>query len=272
MQKRVCRRSTAIIPDGNGAKDMYQTVSGLTLRSVNYKEADVLLTVLTDTRGCLTVKARGVRRKGSRLKAACQLFTLSQMTLYESRGRLTLQEAEVQQQFPGLQKSLSALSLASYMAEVLSTEAEDAPGGENILRLALNSLYALSHALAPEAIIKAAFELRFAALSGYAPELSRCAVCGKHQPEHPIAALEAGVLHCRACELPGNAGRQMALSPGVLAAARYVLYCDLKKLFSFSMSEIELRRFGRFCESYLLTRLERGFRTLDFYESVGETK
>lgn len=64
----------------------------------------------------------------------------------------------------------------------------------------------------------------------------------------------------------------MALSPGVLAAARYVLYCDLKKLFSFSMSEIELRRFGRFCESYLLTRLERGFRTLDFYESVGETK
>ena len=53
---------------------MYQTVRGLIIRSVDYKEADKILTVLTDTRGCLTVKARGVRRKGSRLKAAAQLF------------------------------------------------------------------------------------------------------------------------------------------------------------------------------------------------------
>ena len=54
---------------------MYQTVRGLTIRTVDYKEADQILTILTDTRGCLTVKARGVRRKGSRLKAAAQLFT-----------------------------------------------------------------------------------------------------------------------------------------------------------------------------------------------------
>ena len=98
---------------------MYQTVRGLTIRSVDYKEADQILTVLTDTRGCLTVKARGVRRKGSRLKAAAQLFTLSQMTLYEQKGRIVLQEAEVLQQFPGLQADLTRLALASYLAEVL---------------------------------------------------------------------------------------------------------------------------------------------------------
>ena len=58
---------------------MYQTVRGLIIRSVDYKEADKILTVLTDTRGCLTVKARGVRSKGSRLKAAAQLFAFSQI-------------------------------------------------------------------------------------------------------------------------------------------------------------------------------------------------
>lgn len=260
------------MPGANGVKEMYQTVSGLTLRSANYKEADQILTVLTGSRGCLTVKAPGARRKGSRLKAASQLFTFSQMTLYENRGRLRLQEAEVLQQFSGLQNRLSALSLGSYFSEVLATEAEDAPGGEEMLRLALNSLYALANQLAPEARIKAAFELRFMALSGYAPELSRCAVCGRTEPEQPVAALEAGVLHCRACPLPGVSGRQLELSRPALEAARYVLSCDLKKLFSFTLGDEELHRLGRFSESYLLTRLERGFRTLDFYKSVGESE
>lgn len=251
---------------------MFQTVSGLTLRSVNYKEADQILTVLTDSRGCLTVKARGASRKGSRLRAASQLFTFSQMTLYESRGRLTLQEAEVQQQFSGLQSRLSALALASYLAEVLATEAEDAPGGEQLLRLALNCLYALSHGLAPEKIVKAAFELRYMTLAGYAPELSGCAVCGRAEPVRPVAVLEAGVIRCKACPLPGASGRQTELTPGALAAARYLLRCDLKKLFSFTLGEEDLRRLGNFSESYLLTKLERSFRTLDFYKSVGETE
>ena len=72
MKKPVCRRPIVFMPDTNEEKGMYQTVRGLTIRSVNYKEADQILTILTDTRGCLTVKARGVRRKGSRLKAAAK--------------------------------------------------------------------------------------------------------------------------------------------------------------------------------------------------------
>lgn len=250
---------------------MFQTVSGLTLRSVNYKEADQILTVLTDGRGCLTVKARGASRKGSRLRAASQLFTFSQMTLYESRGRLTLQEAEVQQQFSGLQSRLSALALASYLAEVLATEAEDAPGGEQLLRLALNCLYALSHGLAPEKIVKAAFELRYMALAGYSPALDRCCVCGRADIPAPRVMLAAGTVRCGSCPAPGQGGAEAILSPASLDCARYLLSCDLKKLFSFRLAEEELSRLGRFTERYLLTCMEREFRTLDFYKNVGDT-
>ena len=119
---------------------MYQTVSGLTIRSVNYRESDQILTVLTEDRGLLTVKARGTRRKGSRTRAASQLFTLSRMTLFEQRGRFVLHEAEILQQFPGLSTSLTSLSLASYFAEVLGTEAEDSPASPEVLRLALKCL------------------------------------------------------------------------------------------------------------------------------------
>lgn len=249
---------------------MYQTVRGLTIRSVDYKEADKILTVLTDTRGCLTVKARGVRRKGSRLKAAAQLFTFSQMTLYEQQGRATVQEAEVLGQFPGLQTDLRRLALASYLAEVLATEAEDAPAEPELLRLALNSLYALSEGLSPPEVVKAAFELRYMALSGYRPAWSVCAVCGNPQPVMPVIQLEGGTVCCRDCVRPGSTGRQQPVTAGVLAAARYILSCDLKKLFSFQLPEDDLRRLGKLAEGYLLTCMERSFRTLDFYKSVGE--
>ena len=80
------------------------------------------------------------------------------------------------------------------------------------------------------------------------------------------------MIRCRACSLPGASGRQTELTPGALAAARYLLRCDLKKLFSFTLGEEDLRRLGNFSESYLLTKLERSFRTLDFYKSVGEAE
>lgn len=249
---------------------MYQTVRGLTIRSVDYKEADKILTVLTDTRGCLTVKARGVRRKGSRLKAAAQLFTFSQMTLYEQKGRVTLQEAEVLQQFSGIQTDLIKLALASYLAEVLSTEAEDAPVECDIQRLALNSLYALSNDLCSPSVIKAAFELRYMLLAGYAPDVEACAVCGNPHPVRPVAMLEGGTVRCQNCVVPGIMGKQMPIGITTLEAAKYILNCDLKKLFSFQLPEDDLRRLGNFTEAYLLACMERTFRTLDFYKSVGE--
>ena len=50
---------------------------------------------------------------------------------------------------------------------------------------------------------------------------------------------------------------------------RYVAYGNPKRLFSFTLPERSLEVFSGVCESFLLTQLERGFRTLDFYKSLG---
>ena len=48
---------------------MFKTTKGLILREVKYKEADRILTVLTEDMGKITVKARGALRKGSKTAA-----------------------------------------------------------------------------------------------------------------------------------------------------------------------------------------------------------
>ena len=74
---------------------MFKTINALVLREVRYKEADRILTLLTDTDGKLTVKARGALRKSSRTAAATQQLTYAEMTLFGNRGKYTVNEATV---------------------------------------------------------------------------------------------------------------------------------------------------------------------------------
>ena len=62
---------------------MFKTTRGLVLREVRYKEADRILTVLTEDMGKMTVKARGALRKGSKIAAATQFLVFSELTMLE---------------------------------------------------------------------------------------------------------------------------------------------------------------------------------------------
>ena len=250
----------------SGYITMFFTTKGLVIHTADWREGDRILTVMTEDRGKLSMKAPGVRRKNSKLGPAGQLFAYGNMTVYENGGHHTLQDFESLEQFYKLSADLDALALASYFCELLSTEGEEDLPAPGMLRLALNSLYALANHLFPDRQIKACFELRFLAITGYEPDLWRCAACGA-QPEDPLVALEQGRLYCADCRAAAR-GKTMRLNRAALQAARYVLRCDLKKLFSFRVEDADLRLLGDFAEAYLLTRLERGFRTLDFYHSL----
>jgi DNA repair protein RecO (recombination protein O) len=60
----------------------------------------------------------------------------------------------------------------------------------------------------------------------------------------------------------------MPVSPGVLEALRFIVYCDPKKLLSFDISDDSLEQLSGITEAYLTTQLERGFSALDFYKSL----
>ena len=245
---------------------MFVSTRGLVIRSVQYKDADRVLTVLSDKLGRVTVKARGVSRKNSRLASSAQLFCCSDMVLYENQGRYSLNEAQIVEQFEGLRSDISRMALASYFAEVLGCEEEEEEaGGEELLRLTLNCLYALSGGKYPESLIKAAFELRYMAQSGYEPDLYSCSGCGEVL-ESGRAIPERGEVYCKNCAAPFG----IDLSANALSAARHILTCELKKLLSVSVSPDEARALSDFSGRYLRSCLERGFKTLDFYNSLGD--
>lgn len=237
---------------------------GLVLREVDYRDSDRMLTILTAERGKISAKARGARRKNSLLGAGTQLLVYSEFAIFEERGRMTVDSAEPLELFLGLRKDILRLSLASYMAEALDAAApENTPSGA-LLSDALNLLYALSRGLKPETLIKAAFELRAAAICGFMPELTACAECGDADPSEPVLELMSGELKCK-----GHAHSSYAeLDAPSLAAARYLMQADSKKMLAFDLTGGSLERLGIAAENYFLVTMERGFSTLDFYKSL----
>jgi len=235
---------------------------GLVLRATAYKDADVMLTVLTECSGKLSVIARGARRKGSRVSAAIEPLSFSEFTLYSRGTNFTLNEAEPIELFYDLRSDLEALTLGNYFAEIVERASDSEVIDPHILRLILNALYALSRKTAPYPLIKAAFELKIACLAGYQPEIFTCAIC-----VCPVVngrfSIANSMICCERCGMGG-----IYLDVGIVAAMRYVIGADIKRVFSFRIGEIGIESMGKVCEAYLKHHFDCEFKSLNLYNTI----
>lgn len=245
----------------------YIVTKGIVLRETETKEADKILTLLTQDEGKIPVIARGVRRKGCKYAACAQPLVYSEWTLYRKGDWYYANEGTTIELFNGLRKDLDAMALGFYFAEMTEAVVAEETQAQEILRHLLNGLYALSVLRKPPALVKAAFELKLMCLAGYEPLADGCAFCGKTEPEQPLFDVVQGVLRCRACGV-GESSLSMPLCQSSLAALRHVIYGDPKRLYSFQLGEDALKRLSGAAEAFTAAQLERGFRTLDFYKSL----
>ena len=245
----------------------YIVTRGIVLRETETKEADKILTLLTDKCGKIAVIARGARRKSCKYAACAQSLVWSEWTLYQKGDWYYANEGSTVELFPGLRSDLEALSLGFYLAELTEAVTTENTPAPELLRHLLNGLYALSALHKPPALVKPAFELKLLCLAGYEPLADGCAYCGRPDPERPMLAVVQGVLRCGTSGVQDSA-LSMPLCPRSLAALRHIVYGDPRRLYSFTLGDDALRRLSAAAEAFVAAQLERGFRSLDFYKSL----
>lgn len=237
-------------------------VKGIVIKTVDYKDSDRIVTILTDTKGKISAKAQGARRKSSRLTAAVQPFTYCTFQLFETNGKYRIDEADVITQFLMKDMDIVKIALASYFCEMAAMEMENDNEDDGLLRLMLNSFYAIDNNIHTMKRIKSAFELKCSCFWGYAPSLVANEALTR---EMTAVSLEDGALS------PRNIFKRGALlSKNALSAVNYICNADLKKMLSFKISEKEEEELSRFCEGYILDKIEYKPKTLTFYQSLEE--
>ena len=257
---------------------MLSEVKGLVLRSVNVGEADRLITVFTKEEGTVSAMVKGARSLKNKNMAATQQFCYSSFILRAKGDKYWVSEASIIESFFGLRSSIEALSLAGYVVEVLS-DVTTAESDEDLLRLALNTLYAISEQKYSLEKIKAAFELRLCALIGFLPDVLYCRDCQDKSGEFYFDIM-SGNIQCYACHTKAakthadelfdeRESRIIAIiSEGAKVAMGYCVYSPLERLFAFNISDEDMRLLSRAAEEYILNQLERSFRSLEFYKEV----
>ena len=211
---------------------MILSTDGLVLREVLYRDSDKILTILTRDRGKLSASCQGARSRMGSMRAGTQLLSYSDFTLFENRGRYSVNSAEPVEMFTQLRKDIFLLSLGSYFAEVLETVADEEVPASELLTTGLNCLYGLSVGKKPKSLIKAVFELRVMMIAGYAIDVMECPVCGSDDPEDPVFDILDGRVGCSSCI--GKDHDSMPLCGKSLSAIRYILSADPKKILSFT--------------------------------------
>ena len=259
---------------------MQYTVDGLVVREIESGENDKRITLLSADRGKITFSAKGARSLRSKYMNAIALFTYGNYEISERTGYSWLAGASVTEPFYALRDNIDRLALASYIVDVANELSGEGEPAEELLRLTLNTLYAISRDIKPYAQIKAVYELRAMSLSGYLPQLDGCGLCRKEKGELMYLDIMNGILKCEDCIHKLNSGREATVYPegsavilarldyGALSAARYVVSAPVEKLLSFNLDEGSLELLGKMSESYLVHHLEKGFSSLDFYNSL----
>lgn len=180
----------------------------LVLRRFDYGETSQIGRLFTRGSGRLSVLARGVKRKGPELRGPLDLFALAEVEMVERpRSELyLLTRYRVATGFPGLRRLLERLDGAFYVAEVLREGTRDLDPSEQLFDAAVSTLGALE--AAPKSacgLVVAWWDLAYLRISGQAPELGACVLCGAEAPPGKSVrySLTRGGLICRSCAAGG---------------------------------------------------------------------
>lgn len=222
----------------------------------------------------------------SEQRALSQLYTYGNFEYYTKGTLAILKGGAPIQHFYALSTEIDRINLAAYLCDVAGELSDEGQEAGELLQLLLNSLYAVSRDLYPQELIKGAFEMRVAAISGYLPDLGACGRCGACAEQNYYLDVMNGALLCEDCLHQKKEHRCSTesdyceireaevislLTPAVRAALQYCVHAPMKRIFSFDLKEREdSMLFAKAAQTYLLSHLGHGFDSLQFYHTMRE--
>lgn len=201
---------------------LIETVA-IVLRTIDYGEADRVVTLLGRDTGCVSAIARGARKSQRRFGGGLGLGAVGAVALRERGGSelCTLERFDVTEVHPSLSSEVLRVAEVAYAAELV-TKLCAPRQPEAAIFDAMKELIARVDAEGASNARLRVFELLLLDRLGFAPVLDACAVCGRDDlsrgPDIDVRwNPERGGVVCRACDSTGRPMRPVVR----LALCRY---------------------------------------------------
>ncbi len=217
---------------------------GFVLRTREFAEADIIVTLFLRGYGKRTAIAKGARRLNSRLGGVFDLLNRVEIVFYP-RDRLDLvSQGTLLDGYDSLKRDLtvvnSALSVARLLDRLLPPHQEEAAP----YRLFERFLSELAKGRSDK--LRIAVELKLLSLLGHRPHLRACLRCGDRKGPFRFLPTRGGLL-CRSCA--GEEG--IPVETGLARALDWLLYRPIEKSGVVSLSEEETKQADALLKEYV---------------------
>ena len=177
--------------------------TAIVLRTVDFSETSLVVTLLTKDLGRVSALAKGARRLKGPFEGSLDLLSVCQIVLIAKPGDNLdlLTESKLRRRFRGGERSLSRTNAGFYIAETLRYWLDDDEPHEELFELTLAALGMIDGS-GPVAETLLAYDCQCLRLLGHAPSTRRCTVCDVklNGNRAKIAfSLEGGGVVCDSC-------------------------------------------------------------------------
>ncbi len=157
----------------------FETLNGIVLRYVHYKENDRILSVLTRERGLISLNARGCMRIKSRLAHVCDVMCMAEFVVYKRSSIDYISNASLTDSFYPIREDYNAFVAAMKVLELTEAAAPLNEPWEELFLLCCHTLTFIAYSQANSEDLELCFLAKLLKISGYEPTLTQCVKCGK---------------------------------------------------------------------------------------------
>jgi len=207
-------------------------VKGIVLKSKDYKDNDKLLTILTLEKGKILVKAKGVKKPKSKLKAYCQSFCFGNFELALSNNMYILTGVEEIENFYNLTTDYNKFSYAFCVLEIIDKICYENQEYVKIFIDSLKCLQQMNNGLDCKlALIK--FIIDILNSEGFNLNLTKCSCCKTPLVDKIFLDLNKGEILCSQCKNFDC----IELEKSVFSTLKIISACQYEKLSTIKIAE-----------------------------------
>jgi DNA repair protein RecO (recombination protein O) len=246
---------------------LYKT-EGIVLKSMEYQEADKIVTIYTKDYGKITAIAKGVRKTKSKFGSSLEILTYSIFLFYKGRNLDIVSQTEILESFFSTSKEVIKFAFATNCVEVVNGLTEEREINIGLFNLLKEVLHYLRESNDPK-LLTLSFKWQTMSILGYRPSLDHCCRCNKcveDQKEMNFNIKEGGLV-CNNC-IAKDKERCVKVSLYFNKLVRKILITSLSTISNATIPDKKMKELEKITDLYIAYHSEKSFKTDRFLKNL----
>lgn len=242
---------------------------GIVLKSIEYGDADKIVTIYTKNYGKVQAIAKGVRKTKSKFGSSLEILTDAIFLFYKGKNIDIISQTEILESFFSTCKDVKRFAFASNCAEIINKLTEERDTNIALFTLLKNTLHYLKKAKDPQ-LLNLAFKWKAITNLGYRPLFSfygqESNLAEKRNISKYFSIKDGGIISNNSSKR--DSAEYLPISDYFIDVVKKIIIIPISTLAHYAIPESRLKELDEITETYLLYHSDKIFKTRSFLESL----